>query len=114
MHHCCAASFDLLTGHCCAASFDLSSGHCCFDLSRQICSPEGFNLFTCHCCFAGFDLFIRRCRILANNTVSCDQDIYRDYDQWETHRERLDEMIKEHKKILDDLRVSGTWCGSLK
>ncbi|KAL8609423.1 hypothetical protein ACOMHN_006610 [Nucella lapillus] len=52
----------------------------------------------------GFDLFTRRCRILSNQTVSCDQDIYRDYNQWETHRERVDGMIKEYRKILDDLR----------
>ncbi|KAK7091796.1 extracellular sulfatase Sulf-1-like [Littorina saxatilis] len=50
------------------------------------------------------ELFTRRCRILANKTVSCDQDLYRDYQQWESYVDRLDEMIKEYRKILDDLR----------
>nr|KAG5686196.1 hypothetical protein BaRGS_012414 [Batillaria attramentaria] len=52
------------------------------------------------------NLLPRRCRILANSTVSCDQDIYRNYDEWQAHRERIDGMIKEYKKALDDLRVS--------
>lgn len=53
---------------------------------------------------SGINLLPRRCRILPNNSVSCDQDIYRDYDEWQSHRERIDEMIKEYKKALEDLR----------
>ncbi|KAK7456546.1 hypothetical protein BaRGS_00039344 [Batillaria attramentaria] len=53
----------------------------------------------------GLNLLPRRCRILANSTVSCDQDIYRNYDEWQAHRERIDGMIKEYKKALDDLRA---------
>lgn len=57
------------------------------------------------CVPTGFDLYTPRCRILANSTVLCDQDIYRNFDEWQAHRERIEEMIKEYKKALDDLRV---------
>lgn len=53
---------------------------------------------------SGFDMLTRRCRILMNSTVTCDQDLYRDFSEWAQHRERLDEMIKEYKKILQDLK----------
>ncbi|XP_035825165.1 extracellular sulfatase Sulf-2 [Aplysia californica] len=55
--------------------------------------------------FNGFDaMFNRRCRILANQSVLCDLDIYRKASEWESHKERIDDMIKEYRKALEDLR----------
>lgn len=50
-------------------------------------------------------MFNRRCRILANQTVLCDLDIYKKASEWENHKERIDDMIKEYRKALEDLRV---------
>ncbi|KAK3766323.1 hypothetical protein RRG08_044514 [Elysia crispata] len=49
-------------------------------------------------------LFDRRCRILANQTVLCDLDIYQKPSEWAMHKEKIDAMIREYRKALDDLR----------
>lgn len=49
--------------------------------------------------------FDRRCRVLPNDTVSCDRVLYQDPVEWKTHKEKLDEMIEEYRKMLEDLRV---------
>ncbi|VDI20523.1 extracellular sulfatase Sulf [Mytilus galloprovincialis] len=46
----------------------------------------------------------RRCRVLQNNTVSCDQILYQDADAWKNHKDQLDDMIQEYRKMLEDLR----------
>ena len=52
--------------------------------------------------------FDRRCRVLPNDTVSCDSILYQDPLEWKNHKEKLDEMIEEYRKMLEDLRVC-TW-----
>lgn len=47
----------------------------------------------------------RRCRVLQNNTVSCDQILYQNADAWKNHKDQLDDMIQEYRKMLEDLRV---------
>ncbi|GFS18189.1 extracellular sulfatase Sulf-2 [Elysia marginata] len=55
--------------------------------------------------FSGLEsLFDRRCRILANQTVLCDLDIYKNPSEWAIHKEKIDAMIREYRKALDDLR----------
>lgn len=49
--------------------------------------------------------FDRRCRVLPNDTVSCDRVLYQDPVEWKNHKEKLDEMIEEYRKMLEDLRV---------
>lgn len=49
--------------------------------------------------------FDRRCRVLPNDTVSCDHVLYQDPVEWKNHKEKLDEMIEEYRKMLEDLRV---------
>ncbi|CAL1537582.1 unnamed protein product [Lymnaea stagnalis] len=46
----------------------------------------------------------RRCRILTNQSVVCDLDIYQKASEWENHKEIIDDMIKEYRKALEDLR----------
>lgn len=46
----------------------------------------------------------RKCRVLQNNTVSCDQILYEDFDAWKVHKDQLDDMIQEYRKMLEDLR----------
>ena len=48
----------------------------------------------------------RKCRVLGNNTVSCDQILYQDVDAWKYHKDQLDDMIQEYRKMLENLRVS--------
>lgn len=55
-------------------------------------------------------MFNHRCRILANQSVLCDLDIYQKVSEWETHKERIDDMIREYRKALEDLRVSVAVC----
>lgn len=43
--------------------------------------------------------------MLQNNTVSCDQILYQDADAWKNHKDQLDDMIQEYRKMLEDLRV---------
>lgn len=50
--------------------------------------------------------FDRRCRVLPNDTVSCDRVLYQDPVEWKNHKEKLDEMIEEYRKMLEDLRVN--------
>ncbi|BFZ20994.1 hypothetical protein BsWGS_24033 [Bradybaena similaris] len=55
--------------------------------------------------FSGLEsMFDRRCRILANQSVLCDLDIYQKASEWEMHKERIDDMIREYRKALEDLR----------
>ncbi|RUS88018.1 hypothetical protein EGW08_004184, partial [Elysia chlorotica] len=55
--------------------------------------------------FSGLEsLFDRRCRILANETILCDLDIYQKPSEWALHKEKIDAMIREYRKALDDLR----------
>ncbi|KAJ8316607.1 hypothetical protein KUTeg_005841 [Tegillarca granosa] len=49
--------------------------------------------------------FDRRCRELPNNTISCDQQLYQDATAWKDHKDKLDEMITEYRKMLEDLRM---------
>lgn len=49
--------------------------------------------------------FDRRCRVLPNDTVSCDRVLYQDPVEWKNHKEKLDEMIEEYRKMLEDLRL---------
>ncbi|XP_071101595.1 putative extracellular sulfatase Sulf-1 homolog isoform X2 [Haliotis cracherodii] len=53
----------------------------------------------------GFNLFDRRCRMLDNGTISCDQQLYQDPGALQDHKEKIEEMIKEYRKALEDLRV---------
>ena len=46
----------------------------------------------------------RKCRVLGNNTVSCDQILYQDVDAWKYHKDQLDDMIQEYRKMLENLR----------
>lgn len=46
----------------------------------------------------------RKCRVLQNNTVSCDQILYTDVYAWKEHKDQLDDMIQEYRKMLEDLR----------
>ncbi|KAH9488244.1 Extracellular sulfatase Sulf-2 [Bulinus truncatus] len=46
----------------------------------------------------------RRCRILDNQSVICDLDIYKMPSEWESHKETIDIMIKEYRKVLEDLK----------
>lgn len=46
----------------------------------------------------------RKCRVLRNNTVSCDQILYQDVDAWKYHKDQLDDMIQEYRKMLENLR----------
>ncbi|XP_059142330.1 putative extracellular sulfatase Sulf-1 homolog [Physella acuta] len=55
--------------------------------------------------FPGFEAMLnRRCRILSNQSVTCDLDIYQKASEWESHKETVDTMIKEYRKALEDLR----------
>ena len=63
-------------------------------ISFYFCQPGGLE-----------SLFDRRCRILANQTVTCDLDIYQNPSEWAVHKEKIDAMIREYRKALDDLRV---------
>ncbi|XP_062580256.1 putative extracellular sulfatase Sulf-1 homolog isoform X1 [Saccostrea cucullata] len=49
--------------------------------------------------------FDRRCRVLPNDTVTCDNILYQDPVEWKNHKEKLDEMIEEYRKMLEDLRI---------
>ncbi|KAL5014582.1 hypothetical protein ScPMuIL_008852 [Solemya velum] len=51
-----------------------------------------------------FDVFDRRCRVLPNNTMTCDIQLYEDASEWKNHKTKLDDMIEEYQKMLDDLR----------
>ena len=46
--------------------------------------------------------------MLPNSTISCDQQLYKDPFAWKDHKERLDEMIVEYRKALEDLRVNAS------
>ncbi|XP_041361521.1 putative extracellular sulfatase Sulf-1 homolog isoform X2 [Gigantopelta aegis] len=81
--------------------------------SRRSISPLGYDntntidlkMSSPNIGFGGFDqLFNRRCRVLPNSTISCDQQLYKDPYAWKDHKERLDEMIVEYRKVLEDLR----------
>ncbi|KAK3087110.1 hypothetical protein FSP39_001835 [Pinctada imbricata] len=48
--------------------------------------------------------FQRRCRVLQNDSVQCDNVLYNDPNEWRSHKETLDEMIQEYRKMLEDLR----------
>ncbi|KAK6167470.1 hypothetical protein SNE40_021491 [Patella caerulea] len=51
------------------------------------------------------DLFERRCRILTNQTIQCDDELYEDASAWNEHKTEIDGLIKELRKALEDLRV---------
>jgi hypothetical protein len=68
-----------------------------------VCSPQVQHIVDSR---KSIDIIDRKCRVLGNNTVSCDQILYQDVDAWKYHKDQLDDMIQEYRKMLENLRVS--------
>ena len=55
------------------------------------------------------------CRVLPNNTVICNEDVYDDFGSWRKQKEKLDKMIQEFRHRLDRLKVcSVLQCGNVR
>lgn len=50
--------------------------------------------------------YTQRCRVLQDDTVECDKQIYRSYTAWKTHKTAVDRLIDLYKKRIEVLKVN--------
>lgn len=54
---------------------------------------------------SGLEGYMEKCRVLPNNSVQCERELYRSVAAWKDHKDRVDEMIQFYKQKLENLKV---------
>ena len=57
------------------------------------------------CINLGSTEILHQCRILANESVICDKQLYQSISAWRQQKGRLDKMIRQYRQMIGKLKV---------